>query len=241
MRYISKPRWASVKITSSDSAIVCLSSCLYFENIGQLAEAIKKRQIRAKHWVISIPDRLCIQKTIELPALSMEQAYKMLEFELSSHLPLPAEELVYGCVPVSKNGNLIKVSVYILKIKSLKGILAKFKSIGIRPARVMVDSIAAQRWFNQDGKNAEITLLFGKDNLSLFAAKDGSLQRQEEISFRGSGLEGKREHITEQVNHLAAEITVDKPPVLKIAVSGDIQAQVKSWFNGNFTPVKLIW
>ena len=134
MKYRNKTRWASVRITALGAAILSLKSgsCLYFETTDQLAEAIRKKQIKAKKWVISVPDSLCITKTLELPASDTEQAYQMLEFELSSHLPLAAEEIVYGCVPISRGRGLLKVLVYILKTKTLEDILTNFKSVGIR-------------------------------------------------------------------------------------------------------------
>jgi len=247
MKYINKTRLASVKITSTGSVIVCiksanLSSCLYFENTDQLAEAIRKKHVRVKHWIISVPDSLCITKSIELPASDIGQAYKMLEFELSSHLPLSAEEIVYGCLLVRKNDNLLKVLVYILKVKTLENILAKFKSIGIKPARVMVDSVAIGSWFNQD-KNSDVTqidILLGKENLFLSAAKDGNFQRHEKISLQEDNPESQREHITDEINHLSAEFSVDKQPVLRITAKANIQAKIKNWFDGNFNNIEFL-
>ncbi len=247
MKYITKTRQASVKITSSGSAILSLnsankSSCLYFENTNQLSEAIRKRQIRVKHWVISVPDSLCITKSIELPATGMDQAYKMLEFELSSYLPLPAEEFVYGCVPASGNEGLLKVLVYILKIKTLEDVLAKFNSIGIKPSKVMVDSSAIGSWFSRDRDSdaSQINILFAKENLFVSAAKDGNLQRYEEISLLNGDLQSQRERITDEINHLAAEFATDKPPILKIAAKTDIQPVIKNWFDGDYNNVEVL-
>jgi len=248
MKYINKTNCASVKITSSGSAILSLKStnipyCLYFENTDQLADAIRKRQIRIKKWIISVPDNLCITKSIELPASDIAQAYKMLEFELSSHLPLPIEELVYGCMPVSKSGNLLKVSVHILKVKTLEDILAKFRSVGIRPSRVMVDSTAIQCWFKKDIKNdiTGINLMFGKENLFISAAKNDSFQRYDEILLQEGGLESQREQITEEINHLITDLSADKQlSVLRIAAGRDIQTEVKSWFEGDFRNIECL-
>lgn len=248
MKYINKTSCASVKITSSGSAILSLKStnipyCLYFENTDQLADAIRKRQIRIKKWIISVPDNLCITKFIELPASDIAHAYKMLEFELSSHLPLPIEELVYGCMPVSKSGNLLKVSVHILKVKTLEDILAKFRSVGIRPSRVMVDSAAIQSWFKKDIKNdiTGINLLFGKERLFIFAAQNDSFQRYDEILLQEGGLESQREQITEEINHLITDLSADKQqPVLRIAAGGNIQTEVKSWFEGDFNNIEYL-
>jgi len=243
MKYINKNKWASVKITSSDSAILSAnsvnpSSCLYFENIDQLFEAIRKRQIRVKHWIVSVPDSLCITKSIELPATDMDQAYRMLEFELSSYLPLPAEELVYGCVPVSRNKGLLKLLVYILKVKTLESILAKFKSVGIKPSKVIVDSVAVQSWFgrNRSSDISQINILFAKENLFVSAAKDGNFQRYEEISLKKGNLQSQTEHITDEINHLAA----DKQPILKIAAKTDIQPEIKYWFDGNYNNIEFL-
>jgi len=247
MKYIIKTNWASVKETSEGSVILSLksanqSSCLYFENTEKLSEAIRKRQVRVKHWVISVPDSLCITKTIELPAAGVEQAYKMLEFELSSYLPLPAEELVYGCVPVSRNEGLLKVLVYILKLKTLDSFLAKFKSVGIRPSRVMVDSAAIGSWFGRDRNRdtGQINLLFAKENLFVSATKDGTLQKYEEIAIQNGDIQSQRENITDQINHLAAELTSDKQPALKIAANSDIQPEIKNWFEGDYNNIEFI-
>ncbi|MHC5061201.1 MAG: PilN domain-containing protein [Planctomycetota bacterium] len=247
MRYITKTSWASVKITPEGSVILSLksanqSSCLYFENTEKLSEAIRKRQIHVKHWVISVPDSLCITKAIELPAASMEQAYKMLEFELSSYLPLPAEELVYGCVPVSRNEGLLKVLVYILKLKTLDSFLAKFKSVGIRPSRVMVDSAAVGSWFGRDRDSVagNINILFANKNLFVSAAKDGNLQRYEDISLPNGDLQSQRENITDQINHLAAELTSNKQPALKIAANSDIQPEIKKWFEEDYNNIEFL-
>jgi len=240
MRYIKKPKWGSIKITSCGSVIAYLSSCIYFENIDRFADAVKRKQIYAKHWIISIPDNLCITKIIELPASDIDQAYKMLEFELSSYLPLPIEELVYGCMPISRNENLLKVLVYILKVKALEDILAKLKSIGIKPSRVMVDSVAAKSWFSNDEKNdsAQINLLFNNKNTIVFAIKDGIVQRQDDISLENTDLENQREYIIEQINNTATELATDKQITLKIAASQNIGEKIKSWFNGNFNNIE---
>lgn len=245
MRYGTKTALGSVKITNDDSVIVSLKSsngqgCLYFESIDQFAEAVKKRHIRVKRWIVSVPQSLCITKTIELPAESLEQAYKMLEFELSTYLPLPAEELVYGCAALGRKENLLKVCVYILKTKTLDTFLARFKSIGITPAKVLVDSVAIENWFNRSRKNsAEIDLLFTTEQMLLLAVKEGRLQRYEQIRLTNGDLEGKREDITEQLEQLTSEFSTDKQPVLKIAAGSDIQEKLKVWFAPDYENIEF--
>lgn len=243
MKYINKTKWASVRITPAGSVILCLKSanslsCLYFENTEQFIKAIRKRQIHVKNWVVSVPDSLCITKSIELPATDMDQAYRMLEFELSSYLPLPAEELVYGCVPVSRNEGLLKVLVYILKVKTLESILTKFKFVGIKPSKVIVDSVAVQSWFGWDRNSdtSQINILFAKENLFVSAAKDGNFQRYEEISLKNGNLKSQREHITDEINHLAA----DKQSILKIAAKTDIHPEIKDWFDKNYNNIEFL-
>ena len=240
---MKKTRLASVRLTAEGSVVVCLksagrSSCLYFEKTEQLAEAIQKKQIRVKNWIVSMPDSLCITKTIELPANDIGQAYKMLEFELPSYLPLPAEELVYGCAAMSRDGNLLKVSVYILRLTSLEEVLAKFKSVGIRPCRVLVDSVAVQGWFGRDrGGGGEIDLVFGNEHFFAAAGRESSFQRYNDIL----DLQSQREDVVEEVDRLAAEIFGDKEEsVLKIAAQRDIQAEIKGWFAGDFKKIEFL-
>jgi hypothetical protein len=241
MKYVTKTGLTAVKIASEGSAVLSVQSssapaCIYFEDTAQLADAVKKGRIIARSWIISVPDNLCITRTIELPAGDIEQAYKMLEFELSSYLPLPAEELVYGCLPVGKNAGLLKVSVYILKVKMLEDILARFRAIGIRPSKVMVDSVAFQSWFGRGRKSdvAEMNLLFGKENLFVSAAKGGNFQRYEEICLGSGELRSQREHITDEINYLAAAVSAAQRPFLKIAADKSSRAEVKSWFDGDY-------
>ncbi len=248
MKHIKKTNCASVKITSEDSVILSLksanqSSCLYFENIGQFENAIRKRHIRVKKWIVSVPDNLCITKSIELPAADIGQAYKMLEFELASYLPLPAEELVYGCLAISKNDNILKILVYILKTKILDDILTKFRTIGIKPSMIMVDSAAVQSWFNQDKKNnaVEMDLLYGKKFIFASVVKNGGLIRYEEIVLQDSNLESQREKIIGEINYLATETATDKHQIaLRIAARTSIQPEIKSWFEGNYNNVEFL-
>jgi len=246
MKHINKTSLASIKITSTGSAILCLksanNSCLYFENTEQLADAIKKRQIRVRQWIISVPDNQCIIKSAELPATGMEQAYRMLEFELSAYLPLPAEDLVYGFLPIDKNDNLQKVLVYILKVKSLEEVLERFKSIGIRPSNVMVDSIALQCWFRQDKYDDinEINLLFGRENLFVFTISENGLQRYEEISLCQDDLQSRRAKIIKAVKQFSGEFSAEKQIVLRIAANCDYQTEIKSWFVGDFNKIEFL-
>lgn len=246
MKRITKTTVASVKITSDDSVILSLktandSANLYFESTDQFAEAVKKKQIHAKKRIISVPDSLCIIKTVELPAASIEQAHKMLEFEVSTYLPLSAEELVYGCIPLSQNENLFKFSVYILKIKALEDILARFKAVGFMPSRVMVDSVAIGSWFGRDGDYdaGQINILYRKDILLISAYKDGNRQRYEGIPLVKGDFESKKDYIINEINELVSEFYRDKHPILKVAVDS-IQSEIKSWFQTNYNNVEFL-
>ena len=219
-------------------------SCVFFETIEKLKDAIKNKIICVKNWVISVPDNRCITKSVELPASHIGQAYKMLEFELPSYLPVPSEELVYGCSMIKQNDNLLNVLVHILKIKSLEEILADYRAIGVKPAKMMVDSIAVKSWFNQTRQNngPEVNLLFEKNCLFILAGSDGSLQRHDEIVFNSSDIESKKEQIKEEIHHLANEIVGAKKDqiVFKIACRKDIQVDIRNWFDNSFNSVGFL-
>jgi len=248
MKYIYKTKWASIKITSSGSVILSLNSgtspsCFYFESIDQFTEAIRREKIKVNNWIISVPDSLCITKSIELPATDTNQAHKMLEFELSSYLPIAVEELVYGCVPVSKRHGLLKVMVYILKIKTLEDILAKFSAIGIRPSRVLVDSVAIQSWFNQYKSSGlkQIELLFGKECLYISAVEEGCFRGYDKLSLQDNNFKSQREQIKDELNHFAAGFFIDKEQsVLKIAVNKGVQEELKNGFEENFNAIEFL-
>lgn len=247
MGFAAKTGLASIRITSEKSIILSVNSedepvCFYFENINQFTETLKKKQFHIKQWVVSIPDAFCITKVMELPTVNMDQAYNMVEFEISTYLPLPAESLVYGCVPlISDNANLLKVAVYILKVKTLENILVRFKSVGITISKIMVDSVVVGSWFGLDRNSDadQINILFTKDSLFLYLVKSGYFQRHEEIPLSDT-IENQKEDIIHQINYLASELLGGKQPVLKIAADVDIQPQIKKLFEADFSSIEFL-
>ena len=241
-------RWASLKLTAAGSAVIGVKangslSCFYFENTDDLAEAIKTRRIRVKHWIIGVRDDLCIRKSVDLPARDVGQAYRMLEFELPSYVPLPTEGLAYGCVSAGQGGDLLGVSAYILKTTHLESILHQCQQIGIRPAKVLVDSVAAEAWFNSGttpGSTA-INLLFGQEYLFISAVAKGDVVRHGEMLLQNDDLPRQNEDIIDEINLIADEMALDTQQIaLRIAADGGRQGEVKRWLEERFGAIECL-
>ena len=145
-----KTEWASLKFTADREIIVCVKSAdsfqsIYFETCEQLKQAIDRKKLSVKNWIVSVPSDCCITKPLELPAEDIGEAFKMTEFELSSLVPIPAETLIYGCSAVKSDGDLFSVLVHIVKAKVIEDTLKEYKAIGITPARIIPDSIVIDR------------------------------------------------------------------------------------------------
>jgi type II secretory pathway component PulL len=244
-----KTEWASLRLTHEGLAIICVKSgnstlCVLFENSEQLMQAIDKKKISVKKWIVSVPNNRCITKSVELPASDIGQAFKMLEFELPSYVPLPPEELVYGCTPIRSGDNLLSVLTYILKISKLESILEAYKTIGIKPARIVTDSIAVKEWFNQDEDNIGpgINFLLDQSRCLLLVGINGNLERLDEISFPDHDITDFKERIGREICDLKDEIIgIDKENIsLKIAATKEIAQVIYSQLSDDFNDIKFL-
>jgi hypothetical protein len=244
-----KTQWASIKLSPESKPIICLESgnslqCLCFETVEELADAIKNKHISVKQWAFSVPDEYCIVKSASLPANDISQAYKMLEFELPAVLPLPPEELVYGCSAISHNNGLLETQLYIIKTSTLQSFLEYYKTIGIKPSKVMMDSVAVQSWFNPGEiiHEPEIDLVIRNKQVLIFSRSHGNLGKHGEIIFHENGIEYVKEKVVEEILYHATEIAAaeNERVVLNIAADADIRAVVRQWFNSSFENIQYL-
>jgi type II secretory pathway component PulL len=243
-----KADWASLRLVSQERVIVCVRcdsslSCTLFD-VQQLLEAIKSKQISVNNWAVSIPHDHCITKTIELPAVDIDEAFKMLEFELPSHVPISPEDFVYGCTAIKPVNNLLRVLVQILKIDTLDNILEPYKTMGIKPGEICVDSVAVKNWFNQDRNNegTEIDLLFTQESCLVLVGTGGNLEKLEAIQFPDYDITNIKKQVEEEINHLTQEIIGIDPKkiTLKIVTEPTFIQHIQSWFNNDFGNVEIL-
>jgi hypothetical protein len=148
-----KTTWASLSVSETGAAVVCVKGnapqYLRFESLEQLAQALARKAVVARKWAVAVPRDLCILKSIALPAADLDEAARMLEFEVQSLVPLPPEEVIYGCTIAGKRDNLLNVFVYLVKADVLERYLGTYKAVGIEPQRVTPDVLAMHAWFRK--------------------------------------------------------------------------------------------
>jgi type II secretory pathway component PulL len=184
-----KTEWASLGLTEDGSAILCAkyngeTHCVRFDSLKRLKQAMDTRKVSVKKWVVAIPKRHCILKTLTLPASDLDEASTMIEFELPSIIPLSMDEIVYGTTISNKQDNMLNVLVCILKTNTLNEFLKSYRAIGIEPHRIILDSLAIQNWFsNVDTIIHEIAIcaLVNRHNSIVQTCIDGNLHRANEL------------------------------------------------------------
>jgi hypothetical protein len=243
-----KTQWASVRLTSDRRLILCVnhadsSVCIYFESPEQFKAASNAKKICVRNWVVSIPDSCTITKSALLPASDLSEAYRMLEFEMPSWLPLPPEELVYGCRAVERKGDLLGVQVLIVKADVLAGLLADYEAVGIRPSKVLVDSVAAGRWFNMHSGaiRSGVDLLLDGRRCLVLAGLDGKPRAHSEVMLEGNDISESRQRIAEEVGVLADENAAgDASGALRIASERAVWPDTHEWFGRRFESIELV-
>lgn len=145
-----KSDWASIYLTDTDNVIICYQkdkpTCLCFNSIASFKKSLIAKQVLVKNWAFMVPRDLCIVKTISLPASSLEEAAKMIEFELPSLVPLTIDQLVYGCTYVMEKEGILSLNVYILKRILLDKYLEPYRNLGIIASHILVDTLALEEW-----------------------------------------------------------------------------------------------
>ncbi len=183
-----KTDWASLTVTGEGQAVVCVECnstprCLQFHSLEELQKALDSKKIAVKKWAVAVPRSLCILKPLTVPASDMAEVAKMLEFELPSLVPLPPNEIVYGCTLLNKQDNMLKVLVCILKLSVLNEYLGPYEAIGIEPRRITLDSLAVQNWFSAAGgvtSDAKISIFVEKYRCIVLTCINGDFHMTDE-------------------------------------------------------------
>lgn len=176
-----KADWASVRITPDQAVVVFTRSkdiarSLYFANIDAFLKSIADKDLSIRKWVLSIPDEVCITKTLDLPAQSLEEAAQMVEFELLSLVPIPADNTVYGCTAVKQEDNIFEVRVCIVRSDILDKLLEPYRQIGINPDKVVSASTALFASLPISETKSEICIFLDESKCHLITTLNGNIR-----------------------------------------------------------------
>jgi len=232
---------ASVVITHDDNAIICLKQndtprCLWFDSVGQLEQAISNKKLCVKRWTIAAPQSLCILKSVTLPASDLTEAGKMIEFELASLVPLPVDEVVYGCTLAAKHENTLTVTVYILRLSTLSQILEPYRSRGIEPDNIVVDSLAMQTWFEStlpDVSGTVVSAFLDTSKCIVLSSVDGRLQNVDDLLWSVDDEDHGSSKVVTEIMQRKLELSDcgDNPVALALGGLGHFTSKVRDYLH----------
>lgn len=202
-----KTDWASLTVTGQGQAVVCVecagtARCLQFSSLDELRKALYSKKIAVKKWAVAVPRSLCILKPLTVPASDMAEVAKMLAFELPSLVPLPPNEIVYGCTLLNKQDNMLKVLVCILKLSVLNEYLGPYEAIGIEPRRITLDSLAVQNWFSAAGEvtsNTKTSVFVEKQRCIVLTCINGDFHMTDEGYLSEGQVEISSQEVVDEI------------------------------------------
>jgi len=178
------------------------TACFWFDSLDEIHQARVAGQLQIRQWIVALPDRLCILKSLSLPAADMQEAARMVEFELPSVIPLPLEELAYGCTPVDHSANMLTVLVYILKLKALDHFLQPFREAGLSPRHVIPHSLAVHAWFQgriPAVSPRSVSTWIGPHRGWVMPCRQGHLAGVESVGWSSKAAEASAEQIAARI------------------------------------------
>lgn len=157
--------WASLSLSGDGRVVVCVTGngtphCMSFASLEHLRQTLAQKTLVARRWAVAVPRDLCILKSVSLPAADLDEAARMLEFEVPSLVPLPVDEVIYGCTAAGMRDNLLNVLVHIVKADALERHLATYAAAGIQPQRVTPDVLAIHAWFAREHADTDGPAVF---------------------------------------------------------------------------------
>ena len=214
-----KTDWASLTLAQDGTVVVCVKyngapRCMCFNSLEQLKQAVVSKKMLVKKWAIAVPRSSCILKPLVLPASDLDEAVKMIEFELPTLVPIPLDEIVYGCTLLNKQSNMLNVLVCILKLSALNQYLKSYRDVGIEPHRITLNLLAVQNWFNATNASTsgqEISVLVNKHYCAVLTCANGNLHKANELTLSGGDITKRSREIMQEIIRQREEL----PPPLK--------------------------
>jgi len=147
-----RTNWAAASILDDGRVMVCArhngaTHCGRFASAEALRQALEKGSLSVRRWVLAIPKDLCITKRLSLPTEDFSEATTMVEFEITSLVPLPRDAMSYGTTLVGRGEHVSHVLVWILRHETLEHYLQPYRAMGIEPKALIPDVVAIHHWF----------------------------------------------------------------------------------------------
>jgi hypothetical protein len=186
-----KTEWASLCLADDGNVIVCAKyngtpRCVRYSSLEQFRQAINEKRVLIKKLAVVVPRSSCILKSLALPASDLDEASRMIEFELPSLVPLSADETIYGLTLLNRQDNMLNTLVCILKLHALEEHLEPYRVTGIEIHRIALSSLAIQSWFNAASpvtSKAIICALANKHRCAVQTCIDSNLYRANELNL----------------------------------------------------------
>lgn len=218
---------AAISTNPRGEFVVCLKTktaikCFYFDSAEQLRGALESKLISVGKWIIAAPVESCICKELSLPAESFEQAVRMVEFELETLLPLPVNQLVYGCYAIKTGPDIITLMVYILKLNISENMYSSYKDVGVIPEKISVDNAAIGCWFNsrRDISVINIDILISQDvGLVLYSVR-GNLRNTQRINLKNKNRYCWVNEVQEAIHNINKQLSQDTMCKSNVTISG---------------------
>ncbi len=236
-----KTTWASLSVAEDGEAVVCVKGngsprCLRFESLEQLKQALSQRAVVVRRWAVAAPRDLCIVKSVSLPATDLDEAARMIEFEVPSLVPLPAKEVIYGCTVAGKQDNLLNLLVYIIKADVLERHLGVYKAVGIEPQRIIPDIVATHAWFKTVCRGPwerSIFVLAGQEQCHILTSEKDNFLGDQRLHLNGDPAASAFE-IAREVLHQGRQIAASQEDRITVVLAGrqdlvsPVEAQLRS-------------
>lgn len=224
-----KSDWASLNIGHDGSVLVSVSPngasrCIHFESQEQFKHALESKALLVKRWCVCVPRRSCIIKPLNLPASGLDEAARMVEFELPSLLPIPQDQLVYGCTQLAVHDNMTDVLVCVVKTDKLNSYLERYRSAGIEPRRVLLSSLAVHNWcaavIDDMDSRPVIIALIGNSKCEVLTCINGIFQKANELSFPHNDITAHVQQATGEILHQRQELPDELPQDAVVVLGG---------------------
>lgn len=198
-----KTEWASLCLSDDGNVIVCVKyngtpRCVCYSSLEQFRQAINEKRVLIKKLAVVIPRNSCILKSLALPASDLDEASRMIEFELPSLVPLSADETIYGSTLLNRQENMLNTLVCILKLHTLEEHIEPYRVIGIEIHRIALNSLAIQCWFNAASPVTSkplVCALLNEHRCAVQTCIDGNLHRANELVLNGSDTKASSHEI----------------------------------------------
>lgn len=188
-----------------------------YDSVDDIVENQKSITGKSGKWVVAIPDSECISKEITLPAANLEEASKMIEYELHGLVPIDPEGLVYGCYEMSQEAGSYNLCVCVIKKSLIDKYYADLRRINICPDKIIVHSLAIREACPDI---ADCTVLSANDKVALlirYAPNRAPMSKYFDVDMR-------QDYSEEILNHLSCCNPGEK---LILALPDAINAQLR--------------